>query len=228
MLARVLAMPYLLPQPATDPDPTILTLNADLLSFDDTLTTHLQPREHGFITSGLAALVDAVLVRNAGTMQAMNRHGCGRMQLNILVLQQNLKSVETTPGHDGGGGEVVTLGRSARFFALFMEGAAMIVARAKAMAKAGGTTTAAASSSTEEPTTDGHLNPHNANSNPNPNPNLEAEADLDFIFSLEELKVLIELCYSEGLRSAQREVAVLAKRGLNRDFLVVSEVLWNA
>lgn len=47
-------------------------------------------------------------------------------------------------------------------------------------------------------------------------------------FSLEELKVLVELCYSEGLRSTQREVAVQAKRGMSDHLLVLSEVLWNA
>lgn len=47
-------------------------------------------------------------------------------------------------------------------------------------------------------------------------------------FSLEELKVLVELCYSEGLRSTQREIAVQAKRGMSDHLLVLSEVLWNA
>ena len=47
-------------------------------------------------------------------------------------------------------------------------------------------------------------------------------------FSLEELKVLVELSYSEGLRSAQREVAVQAKRGMSDHLFVLSEVLWNA
>lgn len=209
MLARVFAAPYLLPNPATDPDPNILTLNSDLLSFDDTLTTHLQPREHAFITSGLAALVDAMLVRNAGTVQAMNEHGCGRMQLNILVLQQNLKSVETTPG-DTSGADIM-LSRSARFFALFMEGAAHIVDRAKAVANAKTIANPGRQSDQDQQQQQQY----------------DEDIELGF-FSLEELKVLIELCYSEGLRSPQREVAVQAKRGLSEHLLVLNEVLWNA
>lgn len=223
-------MPYLLPQPATDPDPTILTLNADLLSFDDTLTSHLQPREHTFITSGLAALVDTVLVRNAGTVQAMNRHGCDRMQLNILVLQQNLKAVETTPGD--GGGEDVALGRSARFFALFMEGATSIVNRAKAIAKASERSAHVTTAVVDSPSTEtSGEQQHHTTPTELEQEQEEAEGeqtDLGDFFTLEEFKILLELCFSEGLRSSQREVAVLAKRGLGEALLVLNEVLWNA
>lgn len=183
MLTRALGNPYLLPQPAQDPDPIVLALNADLLSFDDTLTTHLPDREHRFITANLALLVDTVLVRNAATVGTMNRNGCGRMQLNVLVLQQNLKAVEAE-------GQVA-LGRSARFFDFFMDGAEVVVRRARDAA--------------------------------------DANEDGEKLgFSLEEMKVLVELCYSEGLRSPQREVAVQAKRGLSEHLLVLSEVLWNA
>lgn len=184
MLTRAFGSPYLLPQPAQDPDPTVLALNTDLLSFDDTLTTHLPDREHRFITTNLTLLVDTVLVRNAAMVGTMNRNGCSRMQLNVLVLQQNLKAVE-------GEGEVA-LGRSARFFDFFMEGAEGVVQRARDAADA---------------------NEHGGK---------------ELGFSLEEMKVLVELCYSEGLRSSQREVAVQAKRGLSEHLLVLSEVLWNA
>lgn len=189
MLTRSISGPYLLPYPAQDPDPTVLTLNADLLSFDDTLTSHLPEREHRFITTNLALLVDTLLVRNAANLEAMNRNGCGRMQLNILVLQQNLKAVE-------GDNSSVALWRSARFFDFFMQGAEKVVQRARD----------AAASAAEE-----------AGNDP---------AELGF--SLEELKVLVELSYSEGLRSAQREVAVQAKRGMSDHLFVLSEVLWNA
>lgn len=206
MLTRVLTIPYVLPHPATDPDPSILALNADLLSFDDTLTTHLASREHVFITSGLASLVDAFLVRNADKIEAMNRNGCGRMQLNVLVLQQNLKAVETQG--------TVMLNRSARFFDYFMEGAASIVQRAK---RAAGSENTGSASNDVDAGTDG-INQTNEQG--------KVIAELGFTF--EELKVLIELCYSEGLRSSQREVAVQAKRGLSEHLLVLSEVLWNA
>ncbi|KAL8782539.1 MAG: hypothetical protein Q9213_005304 [Squamulea squamosa] len=121
MLGQLLDAPYSLPYPTNNPDPSVLSLNSDLLSFDDTLSTYLHPKEHRFITTGLAALVDSLLVTQASHIQRMDANGCGRMQLNILVLQQNLKSIE---------GEVL-LSRSAHYFELFTEGADAIIARAK-------------------------------------------------------------------------------------------------
>ncbi|KAI4177776.1 MAG: hypothetical protein LQ343_000240 [Gyalolechia ehrenbergii] len=121
MTAQMLKTPYLLSYPTNNPDPSVLSLNSDLLSFDDVLSTYLPSKEHRFVTAGLTALVDTFLVTNASRIQSMNAYGCGRMQLNILVLQQNLKSIEGD----------VSLSRSAHFFELFAEGADAIVARVK-------------------------------------------------------------------------------------------------
>ena len=175
MMSRILGAHYVLDQPANEPDPSVLTLNADLLKFDDTLTIHLPEKEYRFITAGLGSLLDHVLVTNASHISAMNGHGCGRMQLNILVLQQNLKSIEDN----------ATLSRSVRFYEYFSEGADAVVLKAK---KTGG-----------------------------------KGMDLN----LEELKVLIELCYSEALQSPQRDVAMQAKRALNDHQLQLSECMWN-
>lgn len=127
MLTRTLHAPYLLAQRAQDPDPSILSLNTDLLSFADNLSTHLDASAQQFVTNGLGLLIDTLLVSNAFQITAgMNDHGCGRMHLNILVLSQNLKSVQTSgDDHDS------ELDRSARFYNLFMEGADSIVERAK-------------------------------------------------------------------------------------------------
>ncbi|KAL9000034.1 MAG: hypothetical protein Q9169_001279 [Polycauliona sp. 2 TL-2023] len=121
MLGQLYQAPYSLPYPTNNPDPSVLSLNADLLSFDDTLSSHLHGREHRFITGGLATLVDSLLVTHARQIGCMDANGCGRMQLNILVLQQNLKAIE---------GEVV-LSRSANYFELFADGADAVVARAQ-------------------------------------------------------------------------------------------------
>ena len=179
MITRILHAHYLLDQAANDPDPSVLTLNADLVSFDDNITTYLPDHEHRFMTTGLALLLDRLLVTNASQIAGMNMHGCGRMQLNILVLQQNLKTIE----------DDVSLARSAQFFELFHNGADAIVARARARAQEKG-----------------------AN-------------DLDF--NLEELKVLVKLCYSEGLQSQQREVAMQAKKGLDDHEFQLTESMWN-
>jgi len=177
MLTRTLAAPYLLSQPAQDPDPSILALNADLLAFDDNLTTYLPSAEHAFTTTGLASLSDTYLVRCASRIPAMNAYGCARIQLNILVLQQNLKAIEPASA----------LPRSTHFFNLFAEGADAIVARAKE--------------------------------------SLDKGEGLGF--DLEEMKVLVELCYSEGVRSEVREESVRAKRREGESLLGLSECMWN-
>lgn len=121
MLGQLYNAPYSLPYPTNNPDPSVLALNSDLLSFDDALSSYLHDKDHRFITIGLASLVDTLLVTHAGNIGWMDANGCGRMQLNILVLQQNLKAIE---------GEV-QLSRSAHYFELFAEGADAVVARAQ-------------------------------------------------------------------------------------------------
>ncbi|KAI9791967.1 MAG: hypothetical protein M1816_003236 [Peltula sp. TS41687] len=118
---------YLLEQQINEPDPDLLTLNADLVTFDEVVSTYLRPQEHKFIITGLGHLIDTLLVTQAGSIGAMNLHGCERLQLNMLVLQQNLKNIE----HD------VTLTRSARYFDLFNAGPDAIIAKVKEAAAGG-------------------------------------------------------------------------------------------
>lgn len=229
MLTRTLSSPYLLPHSATDPDPSVLTLNTDLLSLDNTLTTHLPDAEHTFIMTGLTKLVDTFLVRNAGRIAAMNMNGCGRMQLNILVLQQNLKAVETK--------REVALSRSTAFFDLFIEGAEGVVARAKLAGQRGVSTKQNGGDISPEKEKGSEGDGQNVGQNGVGEDSKKKEAGnvastslgpgLSF-FSLEEMKVLLALCYSEGLRSNKREVVVQAKRGLNEHMLALSEFLWDA
>ena len=121
MMAQMLKAPYMLSYPTNNPDASVLSLNLDLVSFDDALSVQLPSQEHRFVTAGLAAFVDSFLVANASQIPSMNGNGCGRMQLNILVLQQNLKAIEGD----------VSLSRSAHFFELFAEGADAVVMLAK-------------------------------------------------------------------------------------------------
>lgn len=113
--------PYLLDQEVREPDPQILSLNLELVLFDDTIVRYLRDKEVAFIRTGLGLLINNYLVSNARLASPMNAMGCGRMQLNILVLQQNLKNVE----------EGVDLARAANYFALFDGGPDAIVEKAK-------------------------------------------------------------------------------------------------
>jgi len=61
-------------------------------------------------------MMDHLLVANANYIKIINQEGVERMQLNILVLQQNLKNIET-------GGE---LARASAFYALYAGGMEVI------------------------------------------------------------------------------------------------------
>ena len=133
MLSRTISARYLLAQPAQDPDPSILTLNADLLSTVDTLSTQIPNPAQKFVTQGLALLIDDFLISNASHIQhGMSEHGCGRMQLNNLGLSQNQKSMEPLSEDRS-----TDLTRSGRYYDLFLEGADSIVSRARDRAGAG-------------------------------------------------------------------------------------------
>ncbi|KAK2060882.1 Sec8 exocyst complex component-specific domain-containing protein [Colletotrichum caudatum] len=172
--------PYLLDQEVTEPDPQILTLNSDLVLYDETIARYLRAKETAFIRTGLGLLINAYLVTNAAFVSPMNAKGCGRMQLNILVLQQNLKNVE----------EGVDLARAANYFALFDKGPDAIVDKAR-----------------EDKDKDEH-------------------ADRSDTFNYEELRTLLELCFSEQLANPERGIAGAAKRQMADKMLGLSEHMW--
>lgn len=110
----------------SDPDPAVLSLNSALVSFDTEVSTYIPTASHGHITRGLALLMDTYLVSLCtGKIDRMNTNGCALMQLNILVLQQNLKNIE-----DG-----ASLSYAALFFDLFTAGPDAIIARAEQYGK---------------------------------------------------------------------------------------------
>lgn len=171
--------PYVLDQAVNDPDPRILTLNADLVAYDSVITSFLPSRETDFIRNGLGQLIDTALVTNAAMVKSMNDNGCGRMQLNILVLQQNLKNIE----------ENVSLQRAAEYFDLFSAGPDTVVKKAREAKERGG-------------------------------------GDVGDTYSYDELKTLVELCYSEKLADAERGISTVARRSMGDKLLQLSEVMW--
>ena len=127
---------------------------------------------------GLSQLLDSLLVHKAGaSIKTMNLAGCARMQLNILVLQQNLKNIEE--------GDSVALTRSARYWDFFADGPESVIAWAR-------------------------------------------ESQPPLPFSYDELRLVVELAYSEALLSDRREVAMQAKRELADRLLTLSEHLWQS
>ncbi|KAK2073716.1 hypothetical protein P8C59_007972 [Phyllachora maydis] len=186
--------PYMLDQEVTEPDPQILALNAEMLSHDETASRYLRAREAAFLRTGLGLLVNEYLVVNAPMVAPINARGCGRMQLNILVLQQNLKNIE----------EGVDLARAAGYFALFESGPDAIIARAKE--DAARPPTAGAETAGEG----------------------QKKAKSPGRFSYDELKALVELCYSGQLADPERGVAAAAKRQMADKLLNLSEHMWQS
>ncbi|KAM0324071.1 hypothetical protein ACHAQA_008260 [Verticillium albo-atrum] len=184
-LTPATSAPYLLDQEVSEPDPQVLKLNADVMTYDETITRYLRAPESHFVRTGLGRLIDAYLVGNAPLASPMNGRGCGRMQLNILVLQQNLKNVE----------EGVDLRRAADYFALFEKGPDGVVEKAKADKEAG-----------EAEVVD--------------------EEEKRLRFSYDELKALMELCFSEQLANPERGIAAAAKRQMGEKMLALSEYMW--
>lgn len=168
-----------------EPDQQILSLNTELIAYDETVVRFLRDREIAFVRTGLGLLINSYLVSNALSTQPMNMRGCERMQLNILVLQQNLKNIEAD----------VDLARAHKYYELFGEGADAIVAKAKR------------------------------------DKEREAEADEGSVpeterFTYDELKALVELCYSVPLADPERGVNAAAKRQMGEKVLALSEYMW--
>ena len=164
--------PYLLDQEVSEPDPHILSLNLELVLFDETVNRFLRQKETNFIRTGLGWLINCYLVSNAWMASPMNTNGSGRMQLNILVLQQNLKNIE----------EGVDMARASNYYYLFDQGPDEIIARAREIKEI-----------------------------------QEAGGELNYRdnFSHEELKVMIELCYSERMANPERGIASIARRSMD-------------
>ncbi|KAB5575981.1 Sec8 exocyst complex component-specific domain-containing protein [Coniochaeta sp. 2T2.1] len=196
--------PYLLTQEVTNPDPLILSLNSDISLFDSTTSSYLPlPRELSFLRTGLGALISHFLVSRAAVTCPINLKGSGRMQLNILVLQQNLKNVE--PGVD--------LAWAANYFALFDKGAEGVLEKAREDARED------AERSTEGGGEGGGKKEGEGERK------LRRERQR---YTYDELKTLIEMCYSEQLADPERGVNASAKRAMGDKLLGLSEVMWQS
>ncbi|KAG6004169.1 exocyst subunit [Claviceps maximensis] len=177
--------PYLLDQEVREPDPAILSLNLELVLFDETIGRSLRAKEVSFIRTGLGRLINHYLVANARLASPMNEKGCGRMQLNILVLQQNLKNIE----------EDVDLARAANYFAMFERGPDAILEKAREVK-------------------DGKVE--------------EVGGSAADVFTYEELKALMELCFSEPMADRERGIASSARRRMDDKLLGLSEHMWQS
>lgn len=193
---------WILPQPPVAASPLILELNNDLISFDTTVSSYLGATERRFITRGLAGLIDRILVADAARIEVMNAHGAQRMGLDILVLQQNLRNLAVTASPTTSGSDLISIDRDDAG----EEDAEVRLERSAQfyhlfLQGAGHVVDyARAAKSTGQPVG----------------------------FSYDDLKVLVELCYSEGLRSREREEMLKAKKGMQDSLLWLGEIMWDS
>ncbi|KAJ5619230.1 hypothetical protein N7510_003214 [Penicillium lagena] len=197
---------HILMNQPTAASPTILELNNDLIAFDTNISLYLGSPERWFITSGLARFIDHVFVACTRYIGAMNENGALRLQLDVLVLQQNLKNIIIDPtAADGSDSshEIVALPRSAKFLDWFLEGAEKTIDNAKY--------------EKEEFATQGDKALAAGNGEP---------------FTYDELRVLVDLCFSEILRGPRgadnREDFMAAKKASGDAMLSLSEIMWDA
>ncbi|EAW12820.1 exocyst subunit SEC8 [Aspergillus clavatus NRRL 1] len=204
---------HILVNQPTAASPTILELNNDLIAFDTNIMTYMGSAEHWFITSGLARFIDQAFVSSTRHIGAMNENGALRLQLDVLVLQQNLKNIIIEPTSDAAQDpttqepehphEVVALPRSAKFLDWFLDGAEKALEYAKdekeLFATQGEQALAAGNG---EPLTYG------------------------------ELKVLVDLCFSDVLRGPRgadnREDFMAAKKASADALLNLNEIMWDS
>ena len=180
---------------------TILQLNSDLIAFDTGVSSYLGPEDRWFMTSGLARFIDRVFVSCTRYIGAMNANGALRLRLDVLVLQQNLKNIVIDPTAQEPD-EVVALLRSAKFLEWFLDGAEKALDYAR--------------EEKELFTKDSQ----------------EALAlGIDEPFTYDELKELVELCFSETLRGPRadnREDFMAAKKASADAMLRLNEIMWDS
>ncbi|KAI0347837.1 Sec8 exocyst complex component-specific domain-containing protein [Trametopsis cervina] len=97
---------------ASEPDPHVVDLNAELATCDDYASVTLPPKERRFVFEGLSHLMQSLLVSKAKYIRATNANGIKKMLRNILALQQNIKTIALENRH-------VEFERAKMYYALF-------------------------------------------------------------------------------------------------------------
>lgn len=90
---------YLLDNETEERDVFIGYLDAECVKCDEHMVDCLLESDKDFILTGLARLVNELLISDADSLDVINSNGVQKMQCNILVLQQMLKSVVSDPKH---------------------------------------------------------------------------------------------------------------------------------
>ncbi|ETI22955.1 hypothetical protein G647_04750 [Cladophialophora carrionii CBS 160.54] len=221
--------PYVLSVPPSSASPLILELNNDLIAFDSNIATYLPPKERNFILRGLSHLVDRYLVVAADSIGVMNEHGAERIRIDAMVVQQNLRAIlaNTAPARRASwAGEATPRDLQAA-------GGLGIVSDATTMK------TAEQDRAGRDPDSDEDDGLLKLSSRYFDLFLTGADSVLAFVreckasnrdvgYTYDELRTLVELCFSAKLRGEDREESVRARKGLQDALLGLGEGMWDS
>jgi hypothetical protein len=218
--------PYVLPSPPASASPLILELNTDLIAFDANIATYLGTRERNFILHGLARLVDRYLVVAADVIGVMNKNGAERVRIDAMVMQQNLRAIlasttSSSPAKDSS--TSITTGQSTN-------------PTTDAATGLGISTVSSTPQQPEDDDDSGLLTSSSRYFNlslQGPESILQHVRDCkaqkkDVGYSYDELRTLVELCYSADLRGEDREKSIKARKAQQEVLLALGEVMWDS
>ena len=168
------------------------------------------------------------MIVGADWIKVINDYGAQRLQIDGLVVQQNLRNINMTtlPSQPNSELEVHTSGfdnksqpsptntedlltASHQYYDLFLKGPDRILAFVKDKKKA---VLSASRSPARKPESAAGV------------PDLEAAVG----YTYDELRTLIELCYSVKLKSPDWEESVKAKRAMGDNLMTLGELMWDA
>ena len=201
--------PFVLTKPPSSASPLILQLNTDLISFDANISSYLGIKERRFIVSGLSKLVDKFMVVGADNVLVMNANGAERMRVDGVVVQQNLRglsagvaSMPTVPSpqlKDQNG-----LGIATKTIESVDDDGLLKLSHQYYTLFLDGADEVM--KYVREKKSRGE----------------------DVVYSYDELRTLIELCFSEKLRGDDREESVKARKRCGEVLLELGEGMWDS
>lgn len=88
---------YYLESDPEERDTYIGLLDMDLVKCDESMTEYLLPKDKSYVFAGLARFMDLMLIYGSENLSLINANGVKKMNYNIVVLQQMLKSIVSDP-----------------------------------------------------------------------------------------------------------------------------------
>jgi exocyst complex component 4 len=203
------AYPFVLPGPPSSASASVLQLNSDLISFESNISTYLGIKERRFILFGLARLVDKAMVTYADNILVMNANGAEKMRVDAMVVQQNLRGILATVTKTDDSGQPSTadtkgLGISSDQISSTDDDALLTSTQQYYTLFLSGPDEIIKYIRTSK------------------------ASGVPVGYTYDELRTLIELCYSEKLRGEDREDSVKARKKMGDVLLSLGEGMWDS